>query len=49
VLGGLTGEQRVFLAWAQAWRGKVRDDFVRRRHLIDNRPASLMPSVRPAR
>ncbi len=30
VLDGLTGEQRVFLGWAQAWRGKMRDDFLRR-------------------
>ncbi len=25
VLGGFTGRQRFFLAWAQAWRGKVRE------------------------
>ena len=35
MLGGLSGEQRVFLAWAQAWRGKVRDDFVRRQVVSD--------------
>ena len=35
VLGGLTGDQRVFLSWAQAWRGKVRDDFVRRQVVSD--------------
>ncbi|HUO88262.1 MAG TPA: M13 family metallopeptidase [Rhizomicrobium sp.] len=35
VLGGLTGDQRVFLAWAQAWRGKVKDDFVRRQVVSD--------------
>ena len=35
VLGGLTGDQRVFLAWAQAWRGKVRDDYVRRQVVSD--------------
>ncbi|HTA66333.1 MAG TPA: M13 family metallopeptidase [Xanthomonadaceae bacterium] len=29
VLDGLTGDQRVFLGWAQAWRGKTRDDAVR--------------------
>ena len=29
VLDGLTGEQRVFLGWAQAWRGKLRDDALR--------------------
>lgn len=35
VIGGLTGDQRVFLAWAQAWRGKVKDDFVRRQVVSD--------------
>ena len=35
VLGGLSGEQRVFLAWAQAWRGKARDDFLRRQVVSD--------------
>jgi putative endopeptidase len=29
VLGGLTGDQRVFLGWAQAWAGKATDDFIR--------------------
>ena len=35
VLGGLTGDQRVLLSWAQAWRGKVRDDFVRKQVVSD--------------
>jgi putative endopeptidase len=35
VIGGLTGDQRVFLGWAQAWRGKVRDDAVRRQVVSD--------------
>ena len=26
VIDGFTGEQRVFLGWAQIWRGKARDD-----------------------
>jgi len=30
VLDGYTGEQRVFLGWAQAWRGQLRDDAMRR-------------------
>ena len=29
VVDGLTGEQRVFLGWAQAWRTKARDEFLR--------------------
>lgn len=35
VLGGLTGEQRFFLSWAQAWRGKVRAEELRRRIATD--------------
>jgi putative endopeptidase len=30
VLDGMTGDQRVFLGWAQAWSGKSRDDAIRR-------------------
>jgi putative endopeptidase len=30
VIDGLTGDQRVFLGWAQVWRGKYRDDYMRR-------------------
>jgi len=26
VLDGLTGDQRFFLAWAQVWQGKIRDE-----------------------
>jgi putative endopeptidase len=35
VLDGLTGEQRVFLGWAQAWRGKVTDDYVKQQVVSD--------------
>ena len=35
VLDGLTGEQRVFLGWAQAWCGKLRDDAMRRQVATD--------------
>jgi putative endopeptidase len=34
-IDGLTGDQRVFLGWAQAWRGKVTDDYVRRQVVSD--------------
>jgi putative endopeptidase len=34
-IDGLTGDQRVFLGWAQAWRGKLRDDAVRRQVVSD--------------
>ena len=35
VIDDLTGEQRFFLAWAQAWRGKVRPEAVRRQIATD--------------
>jgi putative endopeptidase len=35
VLEGWTGDQRVFLGWAQAWRGKAKDDFIRRQVVSD--------------
>ncbi|MBP6717123.1 MAG: hypothetical protein KA205_09695, partial [Acidobacteria bacterium] len=28
-IDGLTGEQRVFMGWTQAWRSKYRDEFLR--------------------
>ncbi len=39
VIDGLTGDQRVFLAWAQVWRGKTRDDaMVQRLHTDPHSP-----------
>ncbi len=35
VIDGLTGDQRVFLGWAQAWRSKFRDDALRRQIATD--------------
>ncbi|MGB3624939.1 MAG: M13 family metallopeptidase [Henriciella sp.] len=35
VLDGLTGDQRFFMAWAQVWRAKYRDDALRQRLLTD--------------
>ena len=35
VIDGLTGDQRVLLGWAQAWRGKFRDDFIKRQVVTD--------------
>jgi putative endopeptidase len=35
VLDGFTGEQRFFLGWAQAWRGKSRDEALRSQLLSD--------------
>ncbi len=35
VLSGLTGDQRVFLGWAQVWRGKIRPDALRQQLVSD--------------
>lgn len=35
VIDGLTGDQRFFLAWAQVWKGKMRDDAARRQLVTD--------------
>jgi putative endopeptidase len=35
VIDGLTGDQRVFLGWAQVWRGKVRDAAARQALTVD--------------
>ncbi|HEX5214054.1 MAG TPA: M13-type metalloendopeptidase [Vicinamibacterales bacterium] len=35
VIDGLTGEQRFFMGWAQAWRAKARDEYLRRQVLAD--------------
>ena len=35
VIDGFSGDQRVFLGWAQAWRGKAREDYVRKQVVSD--------------
>jgi len=30
ILNGFTGNQRVFIGWAQAWRFKARDEYLRK-------------------
>ena len=35
VIDGLTGDQRVFLGWAQVWRGKLREDRLRQQLVAD--------------
>jgi putative endopeptidase len=35
VIDGFTGEQRVFLGWAQGNRGKATDDFLRKQVVTD--------------
>ena len=45
VLDGFTGDQRVFLGWAQAWRGKVTDDFVKSRSSAIRTPRANIASL----
>jgi len=35
VIDGLTGQQRVFLGWAQVWRAKAREDALRQQVATD--------------
>jgi putative endopeptidase len=35
VLDGITGDQRVFLGWAQAWCGKMTEDYVKKQVVSD--------------
>jgi len=49
VLDGFSGEQRVFLGWAQAWRGKVSDDFVRKQVVSDPHSPRQFRVIGPAR
>ena len=35
VIDGLTGDQRFFMAWAQVWRSKYRDEAIRQQMLSD--------------
>ncbi len=49
VLDGFTGDQRVFLGWAQAWRGKVSDDYVRKQVVSDPHSPRQFRVIGPAR
>jgi putative endopeptidase len=35
VINGFTGDQRVFLGWAQVWRTKIRDEALRQQVTVD--------------
>jgi putative endopeptidase len=49
VLDGFTGDQRVFLGWAQAWRGKTRDDYVRKQVVSDPHSPRAFRMIGPTR
>jgi endothelin-converting enzyme/putative endopeptidase len=39
-IDGLTGDQRFFMGWVQAWRAKARDEYLRRQVLADPHSAA---------
>ncbi|HST29911.1 MAG TPA: M13 family metallopeptidase [Chthoniobacterales bacterium] len=49
VLDGFTGDQRVFLGWAQAWRGKVTDDYVKKQVVSDPHSPRQFRVIGPTR
>lgn len=49
VLDGFTGDQRVLLGWAQAWRGKVTDDYVKKQVVSDPHSPRQFRVIGPAR
>ena len=49
VLDGFTGEQRVFLGWAQVWRTLVRDDALRQLIMTDSHSPGMVRAFAPLR
>ena len=48
VINGLTGDQRVFLGWAQVWRTNSRDEYLRQQVTTDpHAPAQYRAAVPP--
>jgi putative endopeptidase len=48
VLNGLTGDQRVFLGWAQVWRSNMRDEALRQQVTVDpHSPEQYRAAVPP--
>ena len=49
VIDGFTGDQRVFLGWAQAWRGKAREDYIRKQVVSDPHSPRAFRVIGPTR
>jgi putative endopeptidase len=49
VIDGLTGDQRFFLGEAQAWRGKARDDYIRKQVVSDPHSPRAFRVIGPTR
>jgi putative endopeptidase len=48
-IDGFTGSQRVFMGWAQVWRGKIREDALRARLLSDSHSPAEYRVIGPLR
>ena len=49
VIDGFTGDQRVLLGWAQAWRGKAREDYIRKQVVSDPHSPRAFRVIGPTR
>jgi putative endopeptidase len=49
MIDGFSGDQRVFLGWAQAWRGKVREDYLRKQVASDAHSPRAFRVIGPTR
>jgi len=49
VIDGFSGDQRVLLGWAQAWRGKVREDYIRKQVSSDPHSPRAFRVIGPTR
>ena len=49
LIDGFSGDQRVFLGWAQAWRGKVREDYLRKQVASDPHSPRAFRVIGPTR
>ncbi len=47
VMDGLTGDQRFFAGWVQAWRAKTRDDSLRQQILSDPHSPDMFRATQP--
>jgi putative endopeptidase len=47
VMDGLSGDQRFFAGWSQAWRGKIRDEALRQQVMTDPHPPDGVRAVAP--
>ncbi|MFN8644416.1 MAG: M13-type metalloendopeptidase [Candidatus Binatia bacterium] len=48
-MDGLSGDQRFFAGWTQAWRAKDREESVRQRLLADPHAPDLVRATAPLR